>query len=77
MTKNTIESRDEKKQNQCNERHLHVSPPSSIREMLHDQASFWNCNYMKLCIFGEEPTIINVKKSVKVLIIAIQLPLSN
>ena len=22
---------------------LHLSPPSSIREMSHDQTSFWNC----------------------------------
>ena len=31
------------------ERYLHLSPPSSIRAMSRDQASFWNCNRMKLC----------------------------
>ena len=46
---NTVESRDEKKQNQCNERHLHLFPPSSTRKMSHDQASFLNYNRMKLC----------------------------
>ena len=45
---NTGESTDEKKHNQCNERHLHLSPPSSIWERSHDEASFWNCNRMKI-----------------------------
>ena len=45
---NTEESRDGKKQNQCNERHLRLSQPYSIQEMPHDQTSFWNCNHMKL-----------------------------
>ena len=31
------------------ERYLPLSPPSSIRAMSRDQASFWNCNRMKLC----------------------------
>ena len=31
------------------ERYLQLSPPSSIRAMSCDQASFWNCNRMKLC----------------------------
>ena len=30
-------------------RYLHLSPPSSIWAMTRDQASFWNCNRMKLC----------------------------
>ena len=46
---NTVESRDGKKQNQSNERHLNLSPPSSIREVLHDQVLLWNCNRMNSC----------------------------
>ena len=35
-------------QNHCNERYVHLCPPSSIRATSRDQASFWNCNRMKL-----------------------------
>ena len=46
---NTVESRNGNKQNQSNERHLNLPPPSSIREVLHDQVLLWNCNRMNLC----------------------------
>ena len=46
---NTEESGDGKKQNQSNERHLNLSPPSSIRELLHDQIFMGSFNVMNLC----------------------------
>ena len=46
---NSEESRDGKKQNERNERYLHLSRPSSSRAMSRDQVSFGNCNRMKLC----------------------------
>ena len=41
------------------ERYLHLSPPSSIRAMSRDQAS-WNCNRMKLC-HRKFPSAIQLK----------------
>ena len=41
------------------ERYLHLSPPSSIRAMSRDQAS-WNCNRMKLC-HRKFPSTIQLK----------------
>ena len=46
---NTEESGDGKKQSQSNERHLNLSPPSSIRELLHDQVLMGFFNVMNLC----------------------------
>ena len=46
---NTEESGDGKKQNQSNERHLNLSPPSSIRKVLHDQIFMGFLNVMNLC----------------------------
>ena len=46
---NTLEIRDGKKQNQSNEKHLNLSPPSSIRKVLHDQVLMGFFNVMNLC----------------------------